>query len=155
MNLNSLSRVVTKSKKRLGLGIGSGKGGHTSSRGQKGQKSRGKIHPLFEGTKTKKSLLQRLPLLRGKGKLRSLNKKTLVVNLGDLEKLPTGSKVDVQLLIQHGLVANKASKLGCKVLAGGELTHKLTVILPASKEAIKKIEKAGGAVEQPGTVENK
>ncbi len=59
---------MTRAKKRLGRGYGSGKGGHTSGRGQKGQKSRGRIHPLFEGQKTKKSLIQRLPLLRGKGK---------------------------------------------------------------------------------------
>lgn len=64
-------RLISKSKKRIGRGIGSGKGGHTSSRGQKGQKSRGSIHILFEGMKTKKSLLKRLPLLRGKGKFKS------------------------------------------------------------------------------------
>jgi len=55
-------------KKRLGRGYGSGKGGHTSGRGQKGQKSRTKIHFLFEGVKVKKSTLKKLPLLRGKGK---------------------------------------------------------------------------------------
>lgn len=54
--------------KRLGRGYGSGKGGHTCGRGQKGQKSRTKIHILFEGVKVKKSTLKKLPLLRGKGK---------------------------------------------------------------------------------------
>ena len=39
--------------KRLGRGYGSGKGGHTSGRGQKGQKSRTNIHILFEGLKVK------------------------------------------------------------------------------------------------------
>lgn len=68
ITLSNLPKIKTKSKKRLGRGYGSGKGGHTSSRGQKGQKVRGKIHPLFEGQKNKKSLIQRLPLLRGKGK---------------------------------------------------------------------------------------
>jgi large subunit ribosomal protein L15 len=63
-----LPKVVQKSKKRVGRGIGSGKGGHTSGRGQKGQKSRGKIGILFEGMKMKKSLLKRLPKMRGKGK---------------------------------------------------------------------------------------
>lgn len=65
-----LPKVVTKRKKILGRGIGSGKGGHTSSRGQKGQKSRGGVHILFEGMKTKKSLIKRLPLMRGKGKFK-------------------------------------------------------------------------------------
>lgn len=54
--------------KRLGRGYGSGKGGHTSGRGQKGQKSRTKMHILFEGLKVKKSTLKKFPLLRGKGK---------------------------------------------------------------------------------------
>lgn len=66
-----LPKIKTKSKKRLGRGIGSGKGGHTSSRGQKGQKSRGSINILFEGMKMKKSLIKRLPLQRGKGKFKS------------------------------------------------------------------------------------
>lgn len=64
----NLPKVVHKSKKRVGRGMGSGKGSHTSGRGQKGQKSRGKISVLFEGMKMKKSLLKRLPLVRGKGK---------------------------------------------------------------------------------------
>lgn len=55
-------------KKRLGRGYGSGKGGHTSSRGQKGQKSRTDVHILFEGLKVKKSTIKKFPLLRGKGK---------------------------------------------------------------------------------------
>ena len=70
MSLHTLKNIVGKSKKRVGRGLGSGKGGHTVGRGQKGQKTRGKISPLFEGTKVKKSLIKRLPLLRGKGKLK-------------------------------------------------------------------------------------
>lgn len=66
----TLPKIVSKSKKRLGRGMGSGKGSHTSSRGQKGQKSRGGLHILFEGLKTKKSFLKRLPLQRGKGKFK-------------------------------------------------------------------------------------
>lgn len=63
-----LPKVIKRSKKRVGRGVGSGKGSHTSGRGQKGQKSRGKVGVLFEGMKMKKSLLKRLPLMRGKGK---------------------------------------------------------------------------------------
>lgn len=66
-----LPKVVAKSKKRLGRGMGSGRGSHTSSRGQKGQKSRSDIHILFEGLKMKKSFLKRLPLQKGKGKFGS------------------------------------------------------------------------------------
>ena len=63
-----LPKVVEKRKKRVGRGMGSGKGSHTAGRGQKGQKARTKVGILFEGMKTKKSLLKRLPLMRGKGK---------------------------------------------------------------------------------------
>lgn len=66
-----LPKVVQRPKKRVGRGMGSGKGSHTSSRGQKGQKSRGGISVLFEGMKMKKSLLKRLPLKRGKGKFKA------------------------------------------------------------------------------------
>ncbi len=66
-----LPKIVAKSKKRVGRGMGSGKGSHTSGRGQKGQKSRGDIGILFEGYKMKKSFLKRLPLQRGKGKFHS------------------------------------------------------------------------------------
>lgn len=64
----NLPKVIAKGKKRVGRGRGTGKGGHTVGRGQKGQKSRGKIGILFEGVKMKKSFLKRLPLARGKGK---------------------------------------------------------------------------------------
>ena len=49
--LQKLAKTVTKSNKRVGRGYGSGKGGHTASRGQKGQKSRvgSKIPLWFEG----------------------------------------------------------------------------------------------------------
>lgn len=63
-----LPKVIKKGKKRVGRGMGSGKGSHTVGRGQKGQKTRRKIHVLFEGMKMKKSLLKRLPKMRGKGK---------------------------------------------------------------------------------------
>lgn len=47
--------------------MGSGKGSHTVGRGQKGQKSRGSVPVIFEGMKMKKSLIKRLPKMRGKG----------------------------------------------------------------------------------------
>lgn len=70
MKLHELQSIVGKRKKRLGRGIGSGKGGHTVGRGQKGQKSREKVPVLFFGTKMKKSLIKRLPMQRGKGRLK-------------------------------------------------------------------------------------
>ncbi len=61
MKLEQLSKTTVKSKKRVGRGYGSGKGGHTVGRGAKGDKARGKIGLTFEGTKVKKSLINRFP----------------------------------------------------------------------------------------------
>lgn len=143
--LNSLTKIVTKSKKRVGHGIGSGKGGHTSSRGMKGQKSRRSINPLFEGTKNKKSLMQRLPLMRGKGKLKSLKQNSFTINLSNLSNLPEKTTVDVQTLVKNGIVSKQALKVGVKVLSGGEIQKALTLAIPASKKALEKIQKAGGS----------
>jgi len=145
--LSNLSKITTKKKKRLGRGYGSGKGGHTVGRGQKGQKSRSRVHLLFEGKKTQKSLLRRIPLLRGKGKLKSKKNKPLIVNVSFLNLLPPRSKVDINFLVKHRLVDEReAKKYGVKILGGGEIVHPLVVSLSCSKGAKKKIEKAGGEV---------
>lgn len=132
----ALPKVAKSGKKRLGRGIGSGKGGHTSSRGQKGQKSKGNIHVLFEGLKTKKSFLKRLPMQRGKGKFLG-SAKPEIVKLADLEKLPTGSVITLDLLIKEGLVSKiKAQKYGVKVLGGTKSSKKFTFKIPTSKSVV-------------------
>lgn len=146
MELNQFPKITRISKKRVGRGRGSGKGGHTAGRGQKGQKSRSRIALTFEGTKIKKSLLKRLPLLRGKGKMRSSSAKPAVVNLKYLNLLPKGSMVDIKTLIKHQIVGEWAKLCGVKILGEGEIEHNLTVKLPVSKGAKEKIEKAGGKV---------
>lgn len=122
--------------KRLGRGYGSGKGGHTSSRGQKGQKSRSKIHILFQGVKVKKSTLKRLPLLRGRGKFEAASK-PVIVKLEKLNVFADGAKVDLESLIKMGLVEEKAArKYGVKILNGGKLTKKLEILVPTSKSLV-------------------
>lgn len=146
---NKLPKVKTKSKKRVGRGYGSGKGGHTAGRGQKGQKSRSGLHILFEGVKVKKSFIKRLPLKRGKGKFKAKDK-PIVVKTRYLNLFPTGSKVTLESLIKRGIVKEKdAKKYGVKILGDGEVTKKLTVLVPTSKSAAKNIEKAKGKVEEP------
>ncbi|MEJ2347788.1 MAG: 50S ribosomal protein L15 [Patescibacteria group bacterium] len=141
-----LQKTVTRSKKRVGRGYGSGKGGHTAGRGQKGQKTRSKIGVLFEGIKVKKSMIKRIPLQRGKGKFKSKDK-PLVVKLGYLNLLPTGTKVEMETLIKQGIVKkDDAQKYGVKILGDGELKKKLTIALPISKSAAKEVEKAGGKI---------
>ncbi len=142
----TLPKIVGKRKKRVGRGYGSGKGGHTVGRGQKGQKTREKIGILFEGVKVKKSLLKRLPLERGKGKFLG-HPKPIIVKLSFLNLLPKGAVVDVPLLVKHGIVKEEdAQALGVKILGDGEVRTKLTIAIPISHSAAKKIEKAGGKI---------
>jgi large subunit ribosomal protein L15 len=136
-----LPKVVTKSNKRVGRGIGSGRGGHTSGRGQKGQKSRSNIGILFEGVKMKKSLLKRLPLSRGKGKFKAKNK-PVIINLELLNLMPAGSVVNIESLAKVGIVRlEEAKKYGVKILGNGKLTKKLKIEVPMSKSVAKKLSK--------------
>ena len=145
MKLHQIPRTAQKKQKRIGRGYGSGKGGHTTGRGQKGQKSRSKVKLLFEGTKMRKSFLQRMPMLRGKRKLKSIKEKFLVIKLKDLESLPANTRVTTETLVKAGIInLTKTSSLDVKILSGGKLTKKLIVALPASAKAVKAIEKAGG-----------
>jgi len=146
MQLNKLSKTTTKKQKRVGRGIGSGKGGHTSGRGQKGQKTRDKVKLMFEGTKVRKSLIKRLPMMRGKLRLKPRGKDAVILNVKYLNLLKDKTEVTVESLIKAGLVSEEAKLVGVKILGDGELQKALTVMLPVSKGAKAKIEKAGGKV---------
>lgn len=147
MKLSQLPKTTTRPKKRVGRGYGSGKGGHTVGRGAKGTKARGKIALIFEGTKIKKSFLKRLPLQRGKGKLKPLKPGPVIVNVKHLNLLPKNSPVDITTLAKYKIVDEKEAKIfGVKILGDGELKVPLKVQLPCSKGAAAKIEKAGGKV---------
>ncbi len=145
--MNNLPKIKTKSGKRLGRGYGSGKGGHTSSRGTKGQKSRRKMGILFEGVKVKKSLLRRLPLSRGKGKFKANPKKPLLLSLDDLNQFKSGSLVNINSLIDSGVIKASEASYGAKVVGRGKIENKLKVALPVTKSAAAKIKDAGGTIE--------
>lgn len=131
--------------RRLGQGHGSGRG-KTAGRGTKGQNARSRRALSFEGGAL--PLIKRLPFRRGKGRNASLKKDSLIVNIKVLNLLPAKSVVDIDTLIKHNIVvAADAKKFGVKILGDGELKHALTVKLPISNSARKKIEKAGGTVE--------
>ncbi len=120
-------------KKRLGRGHGSGKGGHTSSRGQKGQLSRTSVHVLFEGLKVKKSTIKKFPLLRGKGKFLA-KIKPITINVSKLKVFKKGDKVTIESLIEKGLVSQTdALKYGVKILGQSELKKELEILVPVSK----------------------
>lgn len=148
MELNKLPKTKMKrKKKRRGRGYGSGKGGHTTGRGAKGLKARSKLPLTFAGSKIKKTYLKRLPLWRGRGKFKSVKTRPIAVNLKYLSLVPSQSRVDAETLIKYRIVDAQAAKVrGVKILGTGQVKQKLTVDLPCSRSAVKKIEKAGGKV---------
>ena len=143
MKLNELKAAVnTKTRTRVGRGLGSGLG-KTSGRGQKGQKSRsgGGVRRGFEGGQT--PLYRRLPK-RGFNNSRFAKNYT-EVTLTMLNKATT-DVVDAESLIKDGIIA-KAND-GIVVIATGKLEKKLTVkAVRFTKSAKEKIEALGGKTE--------
>ena len=139
-------------RKRIGRGPGSGRGGHTSTRGQKGQGSRSgsSTRPGFEGGQ--------LPLARRLPKRGFNNKKfaTLYIplNLESLNQFDDGATVDEAALRAAGLVNGRGD--GVKILGQGELEKKLTVKAAAfSASARAAIEGKGGSCEVAAKAEAK
>jgi len=123
--------------------MGSGKGSHTSGRGQKGQKSRGSVNVLFEGMKMKKSLLKRLPKMRGKGKFHE-NIKPIAISYSKIEVLPVGSGITVELLVKKGFLKAKLAKVhGVKIIGIGKNEKKFTFKVGTPKKSqVKALEKS-------------
>jgi len=139
--LNSLTSIVSRSSKRVGRGYGSGKGGHTSGRGMKGQRSRvgSKIPLWFEGGQL--PLTKRLPMLRGKGRFNVLVP-TAEVTLADIEKMDA-KVINLETLKIEKVINARFKK--AKLVKTGKLTRKVTVEIPVSAASKKAIESAGGS----------
>ena len=136
------SEGTKKTKKRLGRGYGSGKGGHTVGRGMKGQKSRaGSSGHKRRGMRR---LLLSTPKLRG---FKSPNDKPQTVGLSEIDgKYIAKEVVTPKTLASKGLVRypNKA----VKILANGEITKAVIVkSCSVSKTAAEKIIATGGKIE--------
>ena len=126
---------------RKGRGHGSGNG-KTAGKGHKGQKARsGAPRPGFEGGQM--PLYRRLP----KRGFKNMNRLEIVaINVSDLERFEDGATVDVNALVESGVVKNPRD--GVKILGNGELTKKLNVKVSAySASAKEKIEALGGTAE--------
>jgi large subunit ribosomal protein L15 len=152
LNLSNLSPAQPREdRKRVGRGLGSGKGRY-SGRGIKGQKSRAGSHKMragFEGGQT--NIYMRLGKLRGNtskdampiGPFRTY---TQPVNLRDLDRFDAGEEVTPESLVEKRVIKN--TRTDVKVLGVGDVTKKLTVRVHAiSASAREKIEAAGGTVE--------
>tara|TARA_B100001057_G_C22246167_1_gene717634 strand:+ start:43 stop:495 length:453 start_codon:yes stop_codon:yes gene_type:complete len=145
MELSSLIKN-NKKKIRVGRGIGSGKG-KTSARGHKGQKSRsGVAIKSFEGGQM--PLYRRLP----KRGFKSLRKNSVaILNLSKIQNIidkPSNeikNILDLKILKDKKLVNKKFLKL--KILGSGEIKKKIEISANfASKQALSKLEKAGGKI---------
>ena len=146
MKMNELIKTNIK-KKRLGRGIGSGKG-KTSGRGHKGQKSRsGVAIKSFEGGQM--PLYRRLP----KRGFNPISKKNIaILNLEkiqsyiDKKSIKTSDVLNSDLLKKLNLINKNSIKL--KILGSGEIKDKINIEADlASKSAIKKLEKIGGSIQ--------
>ena len=143
MELNNLPKI-NKKKIRLGRGIGSGRG-KTSSRGHKGQKSRsGVAIKSFEGGQM--PLYRRLPK---RGFKSQFKKDIAVLNLDKIQNFidkkdnEIKGSLDLNSLKEKKLIGKKYLKL--KILGNGEIKKGLEISAHyVSKQALNKIEKAGG-----------
>ena len=152
LNLSNLKPAQErKARKRVGRGLGSGKGRY-SGRGIKGQKSRAGSHAMragFEGGQM--PLTMRTAKLRGNTSADAMPIgpfRTVVqsVNVRDLERFDAGAEVTPETLKEKGLI--RSLRRDVKLLGVGEVTKKLIVRVHAiSASAREKIEGAGGTVE--------
>jgi large subunit ribosomal protein L15 len=151
LNLSNLQPAQPREdRKRVGRGMGSGKGRY-SGRGIKGQKSRAGSHMMragFEGGQM--PLTMRIPKLRGStskdampvGPFRTY---TQPVNLRDLERFAAGEEVTPESLKAKGLI--RTVRKDVKLLGVGELSKKLTITVhAASATAREKVEAGGGTL---------
>jgi large subunit ribosomal protein L15 len=152
LNLSNLKPAqARKARKRVGRGLGSGKGRY-SGRGIKGQKSRSgsnKMRPGFEGGQN--PIYMRLSKQRGPYSADAMpmgphRTSTIPVNVAALEeRFDAGAEVTIEALIEKGLIRN--ARTDVKLLGNGELSKKLSVTVhAASATAREKVEAAGGSL---------
>ena len=152
LNLSNLKPAQPRrARKRIGRGMGSGKGRY-AGRGIKGQKARSgshKMRPGFEGGQN--PIYMRLGKQRGPYSKDAMpmgphRTSTVPVNVAALEeRFDAGAEVTPEALVEKGVLKN--TKIDVKILGNGDLTKKLSVTAHAvSATAREKIEGAGGSV---------
>ena len=148
MKLNKIKDNIgsTKSRKRIGRGIGSGTG-KTSGKGHKGQKSRSGVSIKgFEGGQM--PIHRRLPK-RGFTNINRINYTELnlhnIQKLIDVKKKKKKKTISYKTLLDLGLVKSKKAKI--KLLGKGDIKVKIDIEVSAfSKSAKDSVEKIGGTV---------
>lgn len=143
--LQKLPQIVHKSAKRLGRGVGSGKGEHTVGRGTKGQRARksGEAPAWFEGGQL--PLIKRLPMQRGKARFNVLVP-TAEVSLRDIEKMKS-TVITLEALKLEKVIHPRFTR--AKIIANGKVSRSVTIQgLAISQTAATMIEQAGGKVQK-------
>jgi large subunit ribosomal protein L15 len=150
MKLNELrdNPGARKKSKRLGRGIGSGKG-KTAGKGVKGQLARtGVAINGFEGGQL--PIYRRLPK---RGFVNPFRREYASLNLGVLDaaiesgRLPADRPIDEDALRTSGIVRTKASLAGVRLLGHGELKRAVTITVSgASASAVAAVQAAGGTI---------
>ncbi len=141
--LNNLVKTTSKKKKRIGRGYGSGKGGHTTNSGMKGQKSRvgGKVPLLFEGGQT--PLTRRIPMIRGKTRFKSLEP-TAEITFQDINQFDF-DVISLETLKANKIIDPRFKK--AKIIKRGQLEKQVTVQgLRVSQGAAQAIKAQGGKI---------
>ena len=130
--------------KRLGRGYGSGVGGHTATRGMKGQKSRAGHKSLlfFEGGNV--PFFRRMPKKKGFNQTNKIE--ATAINLDILnENFKSGEVVSIESLKEKALIAQRTPAV--KILGSGDISKKIVIDgIPASQSAKEKVLKAGGTI---------
>jgi large subunit ribosomal protein L15 len=150
MKLNELrdNPGARKKFKRIGRGIGSGKG-KTGGRGVKGQKARtGVSLNGFEGGQL--PIYRRLPK---RGFVNLFRKEYAPLNIGALDaaieagRIPADQPIDEAALKAAGLVRTGGGLAGVRLLGHGEIKRKVDITVSgASAKAIEAVQAAGGSV---------
>jgi large subunit ribosomal protein L15 len=151
MKLNALmdNLGARKSVKRVGRGMGSGKG-KTAGRGHKGAKARSgtKKQATFEGGQT--PIFRRLPKV---GFNNPFAKNYVTINLGEIQKFIDAGRIDAskEVSLESLMTAKILNRKqdGLKILAKGELKSKISVVAKTwSKAAEEAIVKVGGTIKK-------
>ena len=134
-----------KTRKRIGRGTGSGLG-KTCGRGHKGAKSRSGWSSKAGWEGGQMPLFRRLPK-RGFSNA-NFRKIYTIINVGDLDAFDAGATVDLNTVLEKGLVSKQKHSDLFKILGNGEVGKKLSVVVDGISAAARaKIESAGGTVE--------
>jgi large subunit ribosomal protein L15 len=147
--LNNFSKSSDKKSKRVGRGYGSKKGGHTSGRGSKGQKSRSGYsspRPGFEGGRM--PLSRRIPKLKGFDRAHfKVKTKLLLISLDELNVFNDDEVVNIESLFMYDIVRPSSMPMQIKILSKGTLNKKISVQgINVSKSVKDAIASKGGKV---------